>query len=30
MINKLTSLTANFRFIGNFVPVIGAPPSADV
>ncbi len=26
----LTSLTANFRFDGNFVPVIGAPPSADV
>jgi hypothetical protein len=33
MINKrkiLTSLTANFRFDGIFVPVIGAPPSADV
>jgi hypothetical protein len=26
----LTSLTANFRLDGNFVPVIGAPPSADV
>ena len=27
---NLTSLTANFRFDGNLVPVIGAPPSADV
>jgi hypothetical protein len=26
----LTSLTANFRFDGILVPVIGAPPSADV
>jgi hypothetical protein len=29
-IQRLTSFTANFRFVSIFVPVIGAPPSADV